>query len=411
MAKKQLLLGFQEAPMAYSGHAVPCKILKVENGKLDLIILDNHPYHNPYTGEVMGNQLIAKIGDVITLDNNFRGRTLVDVLDALGDWQQFQFIQQVDGGGIEIYHLGCKLILDPEERALLSLAGLSVGDALGERFFDPHLQQKISDKEVPSGTWKYTDDTHMALSLVETLQRHGRVDQDFLARRFVERFREEPNRGYADGAIELLRGISSGESWQVKAGSLFGGRGSYGNGAAMRVAPLGAYFADNLVACVNNARLSAEVTHTHPEGIAGAIAIAVASALAHHVGEGYTSYEPNGFLKAVLQYVPDGEVKDGVRRAMAIPSETLPTIVARELGSGSHVSAQDTVPFTLWVAAHHLRNYQDAFWTTVSGLGDRDTTCAIVGGIVALSSRKTKIPPAWLQHREELPPGFSYSSL
>ena len=60
---------------------------------------------------------------------------------------------------------------------------------------------------------------------------------------------------------------------------LFGGEGSFGNGAAMRVAPLGAYFADELDAVVEQASFSAEVTHSHPEGIAGAIAVAVAAAL------------------------------------------------------------------------------------------------------------------------------------
>lgn len=51
---------------------------------------------------------------------------------------------------------------------------------------------------------------------------------------------------------------------------LFYGQGSYGNGAAMRVAPLGAYFADDLALATQQARLSAEVTHAHAEGLIGA---------------------------------------------------------------------------------------------------------------------------------------------
>jgi ADP-ribosylglycohydrolase len=41
-------------------------------------------------------------------------------------------------------------------------------------------------------------------------------------------------------------------------------------------------------------------------------------------------------------------------------------------------------------------------WSTVSGLGDRDTTCAIVGGIVALSAGRESIPEAWLKAREPI---------
>ena len=70
------------------------------------------------------------------------------------------------------------------------------------------------------------------------------------------------------------------------------------------------------------------------------------------------------------------------------------------LGTGSKVTAADTVPFSLWCAARHLGDYEEALWTTVSGLGDRDTTCAIVGGIVALSCDPSAIPAAWLAARE-----------
>jgi hypothetical protein len=42
-------------------------------------------------------------------------------------------------------------------------------------------------------------------------------------------------------------------------------------------------------------------------------------------------------------------------------------------------------------------------WTTVAGLGDRDTTCAIVGGIVALSAAPATIPSTWVAAREPLP--------
>jgi ADP-ribosylglycohydrolase len=78
------------------------------------------------------------------------------------------------------------------------------------------------------------------------------------------------------------------------------------------------------------------------------------------------------------------------------------------LGNGARISAQDTVPFCLWAAAHHLDDYQDALWTTVSGLGDRDTTCAIVGGIVAMSAGFESIPKSWLESREPIPAWFLY---
>lgn len=64
------------------------------------------------------------------------------------------------------------------------------------------------------------------------------------------------------------------------------------------------------------------------------------------------------------------------------------------------------MPFALWCTAQHLGHFEEAVWLTVSGLGDRDTTCAIVGGIVALSADRATIPTDWLESCEQLPHWF-----
>lgn len=290
------------------------------------------------------------------------------------------------------------------ERMQLSLSGLSVGDALGQRFFGvgEQLNERIQQRQVPPRLWRYTDDTEMALSIVETLWRYGRIDPDVLAQSFAERY--NPSRGYGAGAQQLLTRLQWGADWRVEASQMFGGSGSYGNGAAMRVAPLGAYFADNLAAVRENAMLSAQPTHAHPEGIAGAVAVAVAAALAFQVGEG-ECMQPVQFLELVAENVPESETLSGIKQAAAIYT-TSPSVVAQQLGSGYKISAQDTIPFALWCAAHHLEDYQEAFWATLSGLGDMDTNCAIVGGIVALSARQRGIPSDWIESRESFPEDF-----
>jgi ADP-ribosylglycohydrolase len=57
----------------------------------------------------------------------------------------------------------------------------------------------------------------------------------------------------------------------------------------------------------------------------------------------------------------------------------------------------------LWCAAQRLRDYESALWLTVAALGDRDTTCAMVGGIVACHTGAAGLPAEWLAHREPLP--------
>ncbi len=277
--------------------------------------------------------------------------------------------------------------------ALRSLEGLSVGDAFGELFF--HLApEHTTPADLPAGPWRWTDDTHMALSIVEILGRYGRIDQDALARAFARRFAEEPYRGYGGGAQRLLREIVQGGDWRELSPRLFRG-GSYGNGAAMRAAPVGGYFCGDLQRAAAEARLSAAVTHAHPEGQAGAIAVAVAAGIAKK-----RPY-PRGrdFLEEVLPYVPEGLVKDRLQAALAIPPDALDDAI-RHLGTGREVSAPDTVPFCLWSAAYHLVDFEAALWWTVKGRGDCDTTCAIVGGIVALSA--PGIPSSWWERREPL---------
>jgi ADP-ribosylglycohydrolase len=68
---------------------------------------------------------------------------------------------------------------------------------------------------------------------------------------------------------------------------------------------------------------------------------------------------------------------------------------------GNGVTSQDTVPLALWRAARHLGNFEEALWATVSGPGDRDTTCAIVGGILA-SDPACCISTQWFTGRESL---------
>src|SRR5882724_1513923 len=87
------------------------------------------------------------------------------------------------------------------ERVRLSLDGLSVGDAFGQRFFyPPSVESLIAERALPKPPWPYTDDTEMALAIVEILHRRGRIDQDELAGTFARRYRANPRRGYGGTA-------------------------------------------------------------------------------------------------------------------------------------------------------------------------------------------------------------------
>jgi ADP-ribosylglycohydrolase len=291
--------------------------------------------------------------------------------------------------------------LDRMKRALLSFDGLSIGDGFGECFFAPGIERRLKLRELPASPWRVTDDTIMALSIVRCLKRQGYIDQDRLAAAFAEEYLAGPERGYGGMAMQILSAIASGYSWKEASRRAFNGEGSCGNGGAMRSAPIGAYFADDPDRIVYEAKCSAEVTHAHPDGKTGAVAIALAagwmSQPEHNSGEA-----SHALIKYVLSHLPPTETYHTLHKALDVPFDTEPQIAARILGNGSRVIALDTVPFCLWCAARHANSYTDALWTTVSGLGDRDTTCAIVGGIVAASAGREGIPAEWLSAREAI---------
>ncbi|MCU8594858.1 ADP-ribosylglycohydrolase family protein [Streptomyces sp. A13(2022)] len=286
---------------------------------------------------------------------------------------------------------------EPLGRALASLRGLSVGDALGSQFFVPANYPLLGRRELPPGTWQWTDDTEMACSVVSVLAAHHRVDQDALAHSFAHH--HDFDRGYGPAVNRLLRLVREGGDWRELAAALFNGQGSWGNGAAMRIAPLGAWYADDAEQATHQAEISAYPTHQHREAVVGAMAVAAAAALAA-APSGPPG--PHRLLDEVIALVPKSAVGAGLRRARDMLDYDDAATVAAVLGCGRRTTAHDTVPFALWSAARALGTYEEAFWTTAQVGGDVDTTCAIVGGVVAAG--KAGAPPAaWTERVEALP--------
>ena len=220
-------------------------------------------------------------------------------------------------------------------------------------------------------------------------------------------YRVDPYRNFGRGMHQLLPKLGEDPgNWATYARTLFGGEGSLGNGAAMRVAPLGAWFRLDPELAAAQAVLASEVTHAHPEGIAGGVAVAVAAALAAgacDLAGQEPAPEPHAFLAATAERTPPGAIRDGLLRAADLPPDTPVWQAAEILGSGQLIRAGDTVPFAVWTAAHHLDDLTDALWATAEGFGDVDTTCAIAGEIVAVRTGLRGVSARWLELAEALP--------
>lgn len=150
--------------------------------------------------------------------------------------------------------------------------------------FDAY-KEKGSDQVVENQSlMRYTDDTAMArqvaLSLIDN---NGLVVTD-LAKRFVEEYKKEPRRGYGQSVGEVFRKLEltnfATENEVFKpASEQFDGSGSYGNGAPMRVHPIG-LFGKTMLEVEKMAEKQAKLTHAHNGGIMGGILQATAVHLA-----------------------------------------------------------------------------------------------------------------------------------
>lgn len=281
-----------------------------------------------------------------------------------------------------------------------ALDGTALGDCFGQTFFVPDeaARQRIKNREILREPWHFTDDTVMAAGVYCILEKYGEINQEELARVFAENYALDWRRGYGGTAHSVLRSIGEGRDWRKVASEVFDGMGSMGNGAAMRAAPVGAWFADDLEKVLYHAKASAEVTHAHREGIAGAMAVAAASALLLNKKLGSCFGEGAAFLYDIADLLPESDTKYKIRSAASVKKDAGMDFVVSTLGNGINLTAQDTVPFCLWCAAHFYTSLEEALWKAVSALGDRDTICAMVGGMVSLYADDA--PQEWLNYME-----------
>lgn len=245
------------------------------------------------------------------------------------------------------------------------------------------------------GRGTYTDDTQMAIALAESLLERGGVDEEFIGRAFVAAY--DPMRGYGSGTCTVLALIAAGVSAADAAVRAFGGRGSLGNGAAMRVAPVDVRYADDPDALVDGARRSARVTHRHPIGIDASVvqAVAVGAALR---GE--------DMLDAARAVACTPQLERGLALAAGLLTEhPAPATVAAALGNGS--TGHKSVPTAIYAATAYAR-FEDAVTFAVCCGGDADTIAAMAGAIAGAREGAAAIPARWLDVLEDGEKGRSH---
>jgi poly(ADP-ribose) glycohydrolase ARH3 len=282
-----------------------------------------------------------------------------------------------------------------------ALLGVAVGDALGAPFegqsrVDPGALVRIL---TGSDRLTYTDDTHMTLGVLESLVAcDGQLDGRHLADTFIRNFEKEPWRGYGAGPPRVFRRIREGVPWDEAGRLLFGGAGSYGNGAAMRVAPIALRTCGDLRLTVQWARLAGSITHTHELALQGACLQACAIALLLKWPAG-NEISP-AHLLAELRRVAEAPLYDGKLTLIQalLPSAPREEVILR-LGHG--ISAYDSVPTALYCFLRHSSSFSEVIQDAICLGGDTDTIASMAGALAGAYLGEKAIPQLWITRLQD----------
>lgn len=292
------------------------------------------------------------------------------------------------------------------------MLGTFVGDALGMPF-EGHSHHTIKSQfnrvckmmEVRLGKGTYTDDTEMMIAIAESLIACKGFNGPHMAQCFLDNFHLE--RGYGAGTIKALSLIKSGTAWNHAGKMVFNG-GSFGNGAAMRIAPVSVLYYDNLKTLRTIASKATLITHAHLLGKEGAILQAYAISLAMQL-KAEDTFDTSHFLQKLLNYLlPEARV---YKKKLEILGKLLGKdndleIIITQLGNDS--SAPNSVPTALYCFLSHPHSFEDALVHAVGLGGDTDTIAAMTGAISGAYHGKNAIPTQWLGDLENGEKGRDY---
>ena len=226
-----------------------------------------------------------------------------------------------------------------KEKKRRYIMGAVIGDVIGSVFEFNNV--KTTDFPLFSQGTTFTDDSVLTLATMFSILFDSEYDHAYQI--FARNY---PNRGYGGSFGEW---ISSDDPRPYN---------SWGNGSAMRVSPVGWAY-DNIEDVLENAKLSAEVTHNHPEGIKGAQAVAAAVFLAR---KHKSKDEIKDFISVHLGYDLDRSISE-IRKDYRFD-----------------VSCQGSVPEAI-IAFLESKDFEDAIRLAISLGGDSDTIACITGSI------------------------------
>ena len=241
----------------------------------------------------------------------------------------------------------------------------------------------------------YTDDTQMTVALAASLVEYGCVDAEHASRKYAQLY--EPWRGYGGAAHRVMQALQRGAECR-DTGRLQFPEGSFGNGGAMRIAPVGLAYRHAVPDAMHQAVEDALVcTHVHPEAIDGAFIQAKAVATAATTDP--TDFDPQRLL-AVLHESSRTDILRAKLEAVSrgLREDDSDQSVIAKVGNG--IRASEAVAAAIWALARYGNSPQECIIRAVGFGGDTDTIGAMTGALVGAQHGAAWLPGRWYDNIE-----------
>jgi ADP-ribosylglycohydrolase len=278
------------------------------------------------------------------------------------------------------------------------LVGGAVGETLGMPVEGMNQRQiarvhgrvtEMMPARQAAGEW--TDDTQLMVPLAECIGANGRVDQNDLARRFMEAY--EPWRGYGAVFRNWHFLMELGRNWKQAAEEVHDPFSGTWNGSVMRVAPVGAFFFDDTALLIEQARLSGEVTHVDEIAQQGCVLLALAVGLAMRAKDP-GAFDGTAFLAELRRRISHPLLVERLRRVgELLEGDDDPDEVIRRIGH--RVEVQNSVPTAIYCFLRSPGNFEEAVIRAVNMGGDADSLGIMCGAIGGALHGESAIPERW----------------
>jgi poly(ADP-ribose) glycohydrolase ARH3 len=293
--------------------------------------------------------------------------------------------------------------MDLKSKFLGGIIGSALGDSIGQLAFNHSTPESLMEEIDKIPVLNYTDDTAMALGIAESIIiNQGKINSEHLGRTFHENYLREPYRGYAVGPPTIFSMVEKEKITYLQASTkLFDGKGSFGNGASMRIVPVGLFFHDSET-LYEEATKSATITHAHPMGIDGAAILAkgISMVVPKIYKEHDKSQKWDYFVYQLQNFAKTIDFKEKLTSVNELAKKNV-SLERASYSLGSDITAHRSVTFAIYSFIINPYSFEECLLDSVLISRDRDTIGAMIGGLLGSFLGIQNIPSKWIKKLED----------